>query len=218
MSQGAIIGVGSTPVSRPARFRGSGKTEWLKSIPVMPDWRIELIAREEIAYQTIAFHFRKPQSLGFIAGQFVDLTLIDSAEMDSAGASRAFTIASAPFKDRLMFAMSMRDTAFKRTLQGLPLGCEVRIDDPAGAFTLHRDPSRAAVFLAGGIGITPFRSIIRQAIHDRLPHRIFLFYSNRRPEDAAYLEEFRNVTAENHAFTFVPVTSQMWRSKRSWNG
>jgi ferredoxin-NADP reductase len=57
-----------------------------------------------------------------------------------------------------------------------------------GSFTLHKNSAKPAVFLAGGIGITPFSSIVRQADHDRASHKLYLFYSNRRPEDAPCVE------------------------------
>lgn len=184
----------------------------------MPDWRVKLTGREEIAERTMAFHFEKPEYLEFTAGQFVDLSLINPQEIDSAGTSRTLTIASAPFENELMFAMRIRDTAFKQVLRDLPLGSESMIDDPAGVFTLHHKPSRAAVFIAGGIGITPFLSILRQAARDKLPHQLHLFFSNRRPEDAAFLSELRDMQNINPNYQFIPTMTQMWRSKRKWAG
>jgi NAD(P)H-flavin reductase len=73
----------------------------------------------------------------------------------------------------------LRDTAVKRSLKKMPLGTEVRIGPATGSFTLHTNPAKPAVFVAGGIGITPFLSIVRQADHDRLPHKLHLFYSKR---------------------------------------
>jgi len=72
------------------------------------------------------------------------------------------------------FATRMRDTAFKRSLKKMPLGTDVAIDSPMVSFTLHKNSAKPAMFLAGGIGITPFVSIVRQADHDRLPHKLYL--------------------------------------------
>jgi ferredoxin-NADP reductase len=83
---------------------------------------------------------------------------------------------------------------------------------------LHNNASRPAVFLAGGIGITPFRSLVRWAAQQHLPHRIFLFDSNRRPEGAPFLDELRGLAKENANFLFVPTMTQMARSKQPWNG
>jgi len=184
----------------------------------MPDWRVKLTKRDEIAERTMAFHFERPEDLEFIAGQFVDLSLINAPEIDSAGSSRTLTIASAPFENELMFAMRMRDTAFKRSLRDLPIGSESMIDDPAGVFILHHDPSRPAVFIAGGIGITPFLSMLREAARDTLPHQLHLFFSNRRPEDAAFLPELQDMQQINPNYRFIPTMTQMWRSKKGWKG
>jgi ferredoxin-NADP reductase len=114
-------------------------------------------------------------------------TLTDPPETDDEGGMRNFSIASAPGEPDLMIATRMRDTAFKRVLKTMPLGTEVRIVGTFGSLTLHHNADRPAVFLAGGIGITPFRSMLRQAAEQKLLHRLSLFYSNGRPGDAAFL-------------------------------
>ena len=85
-------------------------------------------------------------------------------------------------------------------------------------FCLHDDASIPAVFLTGGIGITPVRSIVLQAIHDKLPHQILVFYSNRRPEDAAYLDELMSLKDMNPNYTFVGTMTEMEKSKLEWDG
>ena len=150
-------------------------------------YRSKLLSRVEIAEGTMAFHFEKPSQFDYRPGQSADVTLSSPPETDSEGNVRTFSIASSPFENHLIFATRMRDTAFKRSLKKVPLGTQVMIGSAMGSFTLHKNSARPAVFLAGGIGITPFISIVRQADHDRLPHKLYLFYSNRRPEDAPFL-------------------------------
>jgi ferredoxin-NADP reductase len=147
----------------------------------------------------MAFHFAKPADFQFRAGQSMDLTLLNPPETDAEGNSRAFSMASAPF-DNHPIATRMRDTAFKRVLPKTSPGVQVKIDHPGGSFVLHRNSEKPAVFLAGGIGITPFLSIIRQAGHDKSPHQMYLFYSNRRPEDAAFLDLLLEATWQNPNF------------------
>ncbi len=134
-----------------------------------------LLKKVEVAEGTMAFHLERPPGFDFRPGQSADLTLVNPPETDSEGNVRTFSIASAPFEDHLMFATRMRDTAFKRSLKKVPLGTTVKMDSPMGSFTLHKNSAKPAVFLAGGIGITPFSSIVRQADHDRSPHRLYLF-------------------------------------------
>ena len=184
----------------------------------MPVYKARLRARDKIAEGTQAFRFERPSGFEFRAGQFIDLTLVDPPEMDSQGAVRTFTIASAPYEDELLVATRMRNSAFKRVLATLPVGTEVKCEGPVGSFRLHQNPARAAVFLAGGIGITPFRSILRQALREKLPHQLYLFYSNRRPEDASFLTELENLAVSSPRFVFVPTMTEMQNSKMYWNG
>jgi ferredoxin-NADP reductase len=177
-----------------------------------------LTKREEIAEGTMAFHFAKPADFQFRAGQSMDLTLLNPPETDAEGNSRAFSIASAPFDNSLMIATRMRDTAFKRVLRKASPGLQVKIDGPGGSFVLHRESEKPAVFLAGGIGITPFLSIIRQARHDKSPHDMYLFYSNRRPEDAAFLDLLSEATKRNPNFHLIATMTEMDKSHREWKG
>jgi ferredoxin-NADP reductase len=174
--------------------------------------------KEDVAEGTMAFYFEKPSGFQFKPGQFANLTLLNPPETDAEGDVRTFSIASAPFEADLMFATRMRDTAFKRVLKAMPLGTELKLGGPFGSFTLHSDSSRPGIFLAGGIGITPFRSMILHASSSRLPHPLQLFYSNRRPEDAAFLQEIEGIEKENTRFKFIGTMTQMEKSKRKWEG
>ncbi len=184
----------------------------------MPAYRSKLTNRAEIAERTMAFQVQKPSGFQFKAGQYADLTLLDPPQMDSQGTVRTFSIASAPYEDHLLFATRIRDSAFKRVFATLPLGAEIKLEGPMGSFTLHKDPSKAAVFLAGGIGITPFRGMLRQAINERLTRQLYLFYANRRPEDAAFLDELQQLSQSDPHFIFVPTMTEMEKSQRNWSG
>jgi ferredoxin-NADP reductase len=149
-------------------------------------------AAEEVAEGTLAFHLSKPAGFTFKAGQSVSLSLIEPPPEPNS-AQRIFSLASAPYEDELVIATRMREgSAFKRALKALPAGARIRLKGPRGLMTLHDDASRAAVFIAGGIGITPFMSMLRQAAHDGLARPLYLLYSNRRPQDAAFLAELQH--------------------------
>jgi ferredoxin-NADP reductase len=184
----------------------------------MAIYRIKLKGRRQIAEGTMAFHFEKPKGFAYKAGQFADFTLINPVETDAEGNIRGFSLASAPYEDFIMFATRMRDTAFKRVLKTMEPGTEVTLDAPYGSFTLHNDASIPAVFLTGGIGVTPVRSIVLQAAHDKLPHKIFLFDSNKRPEDAAFFDELTEAQNENPNYTFVGTMTRMEKTSRAWHG
>src|SRR5215467_4713986 len=186
--------------------------------PMAETYEIRLIGRKDVAEGTTAFFFEKPPGFSFKAGQFMRLTLIDPPETDGEGNGRTFTIASAPYEDNLMIATRMRDTAFKRVLKTMPIGTAIVARGAYGALTLHDDASAPAVFLTGGIGITPFRSILMQAAKDRLARAIILFYSNRRPEDAAFLDELSGLQGKLAGFKFIAVMTDMAGSKLPWSG
>ncbi len=184
----------------------------------MSIYKTVLRGKEQIADGTMAFHFEKPAGFVFKAGQFGDFTLINPVETDAEGNTRGFSLASAPYEGDLMFATRMRDTAFKRVLRTMEIGREVSLDAPYGSFTLHNNLRIPAVFLTGGIGVTPVRSIVLQAAHDSLPHKIFLFDSNRRPEDAAFLNELMEAQEKNPNYTFIGTMTEMEKSSRKWDG
>lgn len=117
-----------------------------------------------------------------------------------------------------MIATRMRDTAFKRVLKSMPLGTTLTIDGPNGEMILDDSVARSAVLLAGGIGITPFLSMSRHAAHERLAYRIDLFYANRRPEDAAFLDELTRTAQVNPHFGLIAIMAEPQKSASPWTG
>ncbi len=184
----------------------------------MAEYRTELLRSEVVAEGTMAFHLRKPDGFGFRSGQAIDLTLLDPPQTDSEGNTRAFSLASAPSDPDLVIATRMRETAFKRVLKDAQPGLALKMEGPSGSLTLHKNASKPAVLLAGGIGITPFRSIVREATAQGLPHEITLFYSNRRPEDAAFLPELQGLEGENSRFHLVATMTESEKSHSKWEG
>jgi len=178
----------------------------------------KLLNRVEIAEGTMAFYVEKPSQFDFKPGQSADVTLVNPPETDSEGNTRTFSIASSPFENQLMFATRMRDTAFKRSLRKVALGTTVKIDPAMGSFTLHKNAAKPAVFLAGGIGITPFFSMARQADHDHAPHKLYLFNSNRRPEDTPFLDTLRELEKSNPNFKLICTMTDMSKSMKEWKG
>lgn len=173
----------------------------------MIGYKIQLKKGEEIAIGTMAFYFEKPKGFIFKAGQHAVFTLINPPETDAEGDRRVFCLASAPYEKDLMIAMRMRDTAFKRVLKILPVGSELLMSSALGTFILHGGVARSAVFLVGGIGITPVRSMLLQAAHDKLVYKFYLFYSNRKPSEAAFLDELKALQEKNISYKLISVMS-----------
>ena len=182
----------------------------------MSIYEVKLQGHLAVAEGTMAFRFARPGGFEFEAGQALSLELIDPPA-EEGQSSRTLSLVSAPFEQELMIATRMRDSAFKRTLKALPQGASVRIDGPFGDLTLGGS-ERSAVLIAGGIGITPFMSMLRQAAHDHSPQSLFLAYSNRRPEDAAFLDELQELERRNRNFHLMATMTDMGKSAREWSG
>lgn len=185
-------------------------------------YEIELKEKKQIADGTMSFVFDKPTDFNFTAGQHLRMTLLSPSETDEKGNSRFLSIASSPQDDYLEVAMRMRDTAFKRELKNMEPGTKVQVqillNSPHGAFKLHDDVSVPAVFLAGGIGIVPAYSMIKDSIEKQTGHRLILFYSNRQPKDAPYLTELQALAKKNPKFKLVATMSGILETNISWQG
>ena len=184
----------------------------------MTTHEVQLEGREVIASETMAFHFRKPASFQFKAGQTIDLVLSGPPSRDAAATRHTFSLVSAPFENVLTIATRMRPSAFKNALATLPVGSAAELEGPFGSLTLHSNRARPAVFITGGIGITPFMSILRQAVYDRLQQQFILVYSNNRPEDAAFLTELQELERRKESFRLITTMTRMDGSGRSWPG
>lgn len=179
-------------------------------------YRIKLNRKEEVAEGTMSFYFEKPEGLSYTAGQFLDWRLLNPPETDAEGDIRAFSILQGSDKNEIGFATRMRDTAFKRTLKNKE-NVEMEIDGPMGSFILHKNIDRPAVFLIGGIGITPVFSILQDASENKTPHKLYLFYSNRTEKDAPFIKELQALEKMNSNFIFIPTLSNV-EGESSWKG
>jgi len=160
------------------------------------------IRREEVAADTMSFFFERPKGFEYKAGQHV------TVELEAGGEKRShtFTLSSAPHEEELTITTRMRDSAFKRALQDLQPGAEARIQGPSGSLTLPSDEKAEVVFIAGGIGVTPFRSMVQQAEHDRRSGPITLFFSDHQPKEAPFFDEL------------VGTMTAMDESAQAWDG
>lgn len=185
-------------------------TQWRRKSFLRPaaTYPARLIGQEEIAKGTLVFRFSKPRGFEFAAGQAVYVAIPDLKNADAKGKIRTFSIASAPQDSELEIATRQTDSSLKRYLADAPAGASLQLEGPYGDLVLHEDASRPAVFLAGGIGATPFRSMVLDATNRALPHRLFLFYSNRRLEDAAFLAELRRLENKNPRFKLIATFTE----------
>src|SRR6476469_5462283 len=128
--------------------------------------------------------------LDYKAGQFAFFD-IGGVYNDSKGPIRHFTISSSPTEDFIMLTTSIRDSPYKQRLATLEEGKKVKVRGPQGEFVLHEyDYSKTLIFLSGGIGVTPFRSMIKYATDMQLPLKMIMFDSNRNKENILFRKEF----------------------------
>lgn len=182
----------------------------------MANSRIKLKKKEFVAKDTMAFYWEMPEGFEFKAGQLTHIKLINPSETDEEGTKRALSFVYAPSENELVTTTRLRDSAFKRELKDLPEGSEVEFDGANGSFTLHKTETTPAVFLIGGIGITPIRSMIAEATNQKTDHDLTLLYSNKTPEDAPFLSDFKDMEKRNPNFTFVPVMTRA--DADEWSG
>jgi ferredoxin-NADP reductase len=184
----------------------------------MPLFTTKLLGSQEVARGTMAFRFERPEGFAFKAGQAINLALVDPPETDAKGNSRTFSVASAPGEESVQVATRMRDTAFKRVLGSLPAGAVVKMRGPMGNFTLPDDLSRPVVLLAGGIGITPFMSMLRHEDREGSRRERVLFYSNRSEFDAPFLGELQRLARAGRGLRLVARITENAPAPGTWGG
>lgn len=171
--------------------------------------------RQIIAENTLLATFATETTATFKAGQFVLIALINPPYQDEKGSERYFSIVNSPNnKKEISITTRLRDSAFKKSLSEIPYGTQIEIKMIGGVFTLPDDSGRPVVFITGGIGITPFMSMLRLANENNFPHKISLLYFNRTKESTAYLEELELLEKENPNFNLILIMTE----DNNWQG
>lgn len=182
----------------------------------MATYDTNLIEKISVARGTTAFHFRKPEGFAFEPGQTLSLVLPRADGSEPATQKHTFSIVSAPYQDDLCITTRMRDSEFKHALGALQPGAAFRFSGPYGKLTLPADTTRPIVLIAGGIGITPFMSMLQHAEHEKLGHRLLLLYSNRKPEDAAFLGTLQALVDRNPNLRMIATMTDAQGA--AWSG
>jgi ferredoxin-NADP reductase len=156
--------------------------------------RATVAEKREVAKGTLFVRFTVADYPDYRPGAYFWVELPDRGHSDEKGLRRHISLATSPSERGVVgLATRLRDSAFKRTLSELEVGDEVQVEEPKGSFLLPEDTSVEYVFVAGGIGITVFRSMLRFIADERLPYRVTLVYSNRDRESAAFLDELEEL-------------------------
>ena len=194
-----------------------------ESIPTRPQkLQLKLLQKKShTSTDIVSFKFarrsednKQNQNLAYKPGQYAIVDL--GTKEDPEGPLRSFTLASSPTEeDFILISTRIRDTPFKKKLASLDVGTSVKMTAPLGKFVLHEDYSKTAVFLSGGIGVTPFRSMIKYATDKQLPVKITMFDSNRNEDNILYKIEFDEYANLN---TNLKVVYALDNGDNDWNG
>ena len=162
--------------------------------------KAKLIENKSEAKGTKSFVFKLTSALTFLPGQFIYITLPKLDFPDARGSTRHFTVSISPTesKNTVQITTRIRDeSGYKKTLDALPIGSEVEMEGPSGTFVLdEKTESTNHIFLAGGIGITPFRAFIKYNIDKGPKTPMHLIYSNG-DSDFVFKKELEKWGKEN---------------------
>ena len=169
--------------------------------------KLELLEKFNETEDIISFIFKPLISLEWKAGQFIYYKL-PHENPDNRGIIRHFTIAAAPYEKNIRLTtrfFSEGGSSFKKTLNSLEIGSQVDTFEIEGSFTVD-DYKMKYVFIAGGIGITPFRSILLDLSNKSKIEDTILFYGSR-DENIVFENELNEITINNPAFKVYNVIS-----------
>jgi ferredoxin-NADP reductase len=168
--------------------------------------RATVAEKRLVAEGTLLVRFAVDDYPAYRPGAYFWVELPDRGHTDEKGLRRHISLVTSPTETGVVgLATRLRDTAFKRTLAELEIGDEVEVEEPKGSFLLPEDTAAEYVFVAGGIGITVFRSMLRYIADEGLPYRITLVYSNRDRAGAAFLDELEELEGRIPGLRVVPT-------------
>lgn len=182
--------------------------------------KLKLIKITEEAKGTKSFYWEPDKKLDWIAGQYFYFTLPELKFPDPRGSTRHFTTSTSPTEGNILRVTTRirQESGYKLTLDSLPIGTVIDGEGPSGTFVLDEKESGNNIFIAGGIGVTPFRSMIKYAMDKKLDTKIALVYSNSTPEEIAFLEEFKEWAQKWSNFKLYATVSHPEESKKKWSG
>ncbi|MBA2462660.1 MAG: FAD-dependent oxidoreductase [Actinobacteria bacterium] len=177
--------------------------------------RARVAETREVAKGTLLVRFAVEGYPNYRPGSYFWVELPDRGHQDEKGLRRHISLVTSPTESGVVgLATRLRDTAFKRTLAELEVGDEVEVEEPKGSFLLPEDTDADYVFVAGGIGITVFRSMLRYIADEQQPYRVTLVYSNRDRESAAFLDELEELERRIEGLRVALTMTE----DRAWEG
>ena len=174
--------------------------------------KVLLDHKEPINYNVTTFWFKPPRKVSYTAGQFTELYL-PQKNPDERGEKRWFTLSSSPNENLISITTKFAgksSSTFKKTLWALKPGAEMSATEPMGDFVLPKDKSIPLVFVAGGMGLTPYHSIVKWLGETKEHRQIQFIYAVNKPSDAIFIDLF-----ESYRIKPILVTAE---PSRDWKG
>jgi ferredoxin-NADP reductase len=154
------------------------------------------------------------EELDFRPGQYFWVELPNRGHEDEKGLRRHISVCTSPTERGVLgLCTRLRDTAFKQTLAELKVGDEVDVEQPKGDWVLPEDTSKHYVFIAGGIGITVFRCMLRYIADTGEPYRVTLVYSNRDRAGTPFLDELQALTLPDFQLVLTMTEDEGWEGE-----
>lgn len=174
---------------------------------------INLVKIEDTAENIQTFWFKPEVVMDYIAGQFIEMYL-PHKNADIRGQKHWFTLSSSPTEELVSITTKRAQdkvSSFKQRLFSLEPGAKVKISEPMGDFVLPKDSSRPLLFVAGGIGITPMRSMVKWLLDNDEKRQIQMLYGVRTEQELAFLDLFRDYGLQPNIVVSSPAPSGSYR-------
>ncbi len=182
--------------------------------------KLKLVKKVDEAKGTKSFFWESDKPITFLPGQYLYYTLPKLAFPDPKGSTRHFTISSSP-TDGPVLRLTTRireESGFKKTLDALPIGTEIEGEGPSGTFIFDENESGVHIFIAGGIGITPFRCMLKYVADKKLSNPVYLIYSNSIPEEIAFRAELEELASAHPNIKVAMTVTKPEESTEKWTG
>lgn len=182
-------------------------------------YTLSLLKKVQEANGVFTFYFdRSTSPFDFLPGQYMRV-IVPDVEGDERGNSRMFSISSSPTQEDIITHTTMiTESPFKKKLVSLNVGDQVNFFGPLGRFVLDPDDRSEKVFLAGGIGLTPFHSMIKYVFDKKLDIRLTLIVSFSTIEDCIFINELRDISDKSENINVVYTLSRAESIPADWTG
>jgi len=164
--------------------------------------KTQIMSYQPLTESTALIRFERPEGFNFKPGQAIQITIPTSR----GNLTRTLSLASSPLRDHIDVAVRLSDSDFKKAFQELRANDPIEIVGPTGV--LNYNPEKPAVMIAGGIGITPFRSILEQRLDQKNNNPHWLIYANQSVKDVPFAKDFEQLAQVDPAFKYSNVFSE----------